>query len=110
MIRVSVRRRGEAFASIRVEGHSGYAESGLDIICAAVSALMQALEIGIVEVVRAHGAGVIKLPEEGLMEVAVSGIPDERIQVLFRTIYVSLLGIDKSYPGYLEISEVEENG
>lgn len=110
MIRVSVRRRGEAIASIRVEGHAEYADSGLDIICAGVSALMQALEIGVVEVVRSDGADVIKLPEEGLMEVGVPENSDEMTQVLFRTVHASLQGIERSYPGYLEISEVEQYG
>ena len=32
------------------QGHSGYAESGSDIVCAAVSALTQTCELGLEEV------------------------------------------------------------
>lgn len=106
MILVSVRRSGSHILSIRVEGHAGYAESGLDIICAGVSALMQALEIGVLEVVGTESALVNKNPEKGIMEVSVAESPDEKIQVLFRTICISLEGIQSAYPGYLEISEV----
>ncbi len=106
MIKVSVCRQGEVFLSIKVEGHAGYADSGLDIICAGVSVLMQALEIGVIEVVRSPGARIIKDSEEGLMEVSVSASSSSETQILFQTVYVSLLGIQSSYPGYLEISEV----
>lgn len=106
MIRVSVRRSGDSILLIRAEGHAGYAESGLDIICAGVSALMQALEVGVLEVLGTEGALVKKIPEKGLMEVSVPEPSDEKTQVLFQTVYASLEGVRSSYPGYLEISEV----
>lgn len=106
MIRVLVRRSGETILSIRAEGHAGYAESGLDIICAGVSAVMQVLEVGVLEVIGTEGARVRKIPEKGIMEVSVPEPSDEKTQVLFRTVYVSLEGVQSSYPGYLEISEV----
>lgn len=106
MIRVRVRRSGNDILSIGAEGHAGYADSGLDIICAGVSALMQALEVGVLEVLATQGAHIQKIPEKGLMEVTVPEPSDEKTQVLFRTILVSLEGIHNSYPGYLEISEV----
>lgn len=39
MINVSFSRRGKAYCGFRVSGHSGYAEAGADIVCAAVSAM-----------------------------------------------------------------------
>ena len=37
---------------IEATGHSGYAESGSDIVCSSVSTLMQSLAVGLTEVVK----------------------------------------------------------
>jgi hypothetical protein len=37
-------KRGSVFSGLTVEGHSGYAEAGKDILCAAVSAAVQLTE------------------------------------------------------------------
>ena len=39
MITVRVKRTGDSFSMFQVTGHAGYAQSGYDIYCAAVSAL-----------------------------------------------------------------------
>ena len=39
MITVRVERTGDSFSMFQVTGHAGYAQSGYDIYCAAVSAL-----------------------------------------------------------------------
>ena len=39
MITITVKREDGMYRSFRSEGHSGYADEGSDIICAAVSAL-----------------------------------------------------------------------
>ena len=39
MITVRIKRTGDSFSMFQVSGHSGYAESGYDIYCAAVSVL-----------------------------------------------------------------------
>ncbi len=39
MITATVYRRGDRYCGFEISGHAGYADSGEDIICAAVSAL-----------------------------------------------------------------------
>ncbi len=39
MIRVLVKKQNKRITGFHIEGHSGYADAGEDIICAAVSAL-----------------------------------------------------------------------
>lgn len=55
MINISV-AHNEDNCSIVIEGHAGYAESGKDIICAAVSALYLHLMNSIAELTNATGA------------------------------------------------------
>ncbi len=40
MIQVSFRKKGEKISGFSCVGHAGYAESGYDIVCAGVSALV----------------------------------------------------------------------
>ena len=51
MITVRVTRREGQIMAFQIEGHSGYAESGPDIVCSAVSALSQGAVIGLERVV-----------------------------------------------------------
>lgn len=50
MTEITVFRRRGVICGLKVFGHSGFADSGNDIVCAAVSALVQALHIGLVDV------------------------------------------------------------
>ncbi len=59
MIKAEFRFKKGVPVSFRVSGHSGYAEKGNDIVCAAVSSAVQLTVNGITEVVRtACGVGV----------------------------------------------------
>ena len=49
MTTITVFYRGERIAGFRAKGHSGYAESGSDIVCAAVSAITQTACLGLME-------------------------------------------------------------
>ena len=52
MIAINITRTG-----LTVDGHAGYAESGNDIICAAVSALTQGLVMDVRQLVQQHREG-----------------------------------------------------
>lgn len=47
MIRITYRETKENVLKLRAEGHAGYAPKGQDIVCAAVSTLMQALAFSV---------------------------------------------------------------
>ncbi|MHB0884989.1 MAG: ribosomal-processing cysteine protease Prp [Bacillota bacterium] len=51
MITVRVTRSEGQIMAFQIEGHSGYAESGSDVICSAVSALSQGAVAGLERVV-----------------------------------------------------------
>ena len=41
MIKITIVKKGDNVTAISCEGHSGYADSGSDIVCAMVSVLTQ---------------------------------------------------------------------
>lgn len=47
MTEVRIRRKNGSVTSVECEGHSGYAEEGSDIVCSAVSSLVQTAVLGL---------------------------------------------------------------
>ena len=53
MINITIVKSNNKIITIEATGHSGYAEHGQDIVCSAVSTLMETLANGLTEVVKA---------------------------------------------------------
>ena len=88
-------------------GHSGYAQAGEDIVCAAVSALTQTaaiafeeMEIGVTQVDEEAALLTIELPSH----LPLNEMHDA--QVILRTIIGGLAAIAEEYPDYVSIREV----
>ncbi|MDR1916470.1 MAG: ribosomal-processing cysteine protease Prp, partial [Synergistaceae bacterium] len=67
MIEVTAKRDANGICSITAQGHSGFAESGSDIICASVSSLIQALSVGLEDVLELQDVRIIRSPEIPVM-------------------------------------------
>ena len=108
MISIKILRREELLLGITVEGHAQYEATGRDIVCAAVSTLIQALEVGLRDVMRFSDTAVQieRKDSRGYMcfsWTVESGIGDS---VLFQTILRSLWSIRRGYPKNICIKEV----
>ena len=102
-----IRTNAGAIKSITAEGHSSYAASGEDIVCASVSTLMQALWVGLEEILKVDGLKTERdseIPRMGLAwDPSIHGT-----QLLSRTIARSLEAIGESYPDYVKYREIME--
>ena len=91
----------------RVSGHSGYAPSGYDIVCAAVSSAVRLVECAISDVMGLH-----PLVQVGEADVHLS-LPssDEAMQCqdLLRALQLHIRALVKEYPKYIEIMEVQHH-
>ena len=108
MTRVVVCRDERGVRSLTVSGHSGYAESGRDIVCAAVSTLIttcaNAMEsaAGLVPLVSQDEAATeisVALPE------TLSPEQEHDAQVVFRTVFQGLRDVAQEYPKHLKIND-----
>ena len=92
-------------AGVSASGHSGYAESGEDIVCAAVSVLIQTLYIGVVDVL---GLSVTYRIDEKqpLIELTWKDRSGKELRVLAETIFKALKATAESYSDYLKFVEV----
>ncbi|HSV96209.1 MAG TPA: ribosomal-processing cysteine protease Prp [Spirochaetota bacterium] len=91
---------------IRIEGHAGLGSKGTDVVCAGISAIVQAAVVGITKV-----AGIQQdvVQDEGLLEtrIALVGVPESRkkaLVIIVETMFAGLREIEREYPGSLEIS------
>ena len=91
------------FSGFRAKGHSGYAEEGSDIVCAAVSALTQTAEIGLRKVAKVRIRTILN-EEDALLEVRLletEGPAWQAAQIILRTLEEGILDIEQQVPEYV---------
>ena len=89
-----------------IKGHSGYAEEGSDIVCAAVSALALTTDHALCQLVGIspieHGG------EDGFLEVLLpEKMSDQQMhdaQVLLSALHIGLENIAQAYPDYVRLT------
>jgi uncharacterized protein YsxB (DUF464 family) len=91
-------------------GHSGFARTGEDVVCAAVSALVQALLVGLRDVACVEDAEfeMEKATENSLPLIRVKWKEDRaaELDLLTRTVALSLKEVAAGYSGHVSVSEV----
>ncbi|MCL6451820.1 MAG: 50S ribosomal protein L27 [Acetobacteraceae bacterium] len=109
MIRVEVRRGpGGGVAGLRVEGHAGYAPRGRDIVCAAVSALVQTAALA---VQRAGGGARCTRAPGGLEIVLGPDLEAEgRVQFLLEAVIEGLEAVRRQHPRHVTVVKVAGPG
>ena len=90
--------------SVESKGHSGYAQHGKDIVCAAVSVLMQALLVGIQEI-SGKKSECFLIEKDSFFKISWSAEIIPEIRLLSETIALSLKRIAIAYPKNLKFSE-----
>lgn len=90
-----------------VSGHSGYAEAGSDIVCAAVSAVVSMAEATINEVCGAKAKVRVKDEEARVtLTLPVSCDEEESVQAVLAGMMLCLCSLRDDYPDYIEVLEV----
>ena len=90
-----------------VSGHSGYAEAGADIVCAAVSAVVTMAEATINDVCGAKAKVRVKDEQARIsLTLPVSCDEEETVQAVLAGMMITLAGLRDDYPDYIEVLEV----
>lgn len=110
MIRIRVKRDQAGFVEqIKVTGHAHFAEHGMDIVCAAVSAVT----IGMVNAMEQITGVTVHQEDDGEGKVDCR-IPDDlptgevrtQLGLLMRAMDLSLKGIADGYPGFVHYQQI----
>ena len=90
-----------------VYGHSGYSESGSDIVCAAISAVVTMAEATINDVCGAKAKVRVKDEDARVTLMLPSSCDEEEtVQAVLSGMLVTLLSLKEDYPDYIEVLEV----
>ena len=97
----------ERITGFSVSGHSGYAEAGQDVVCAAVSAV-----VGMAEATINDGCGAkakVRVKEEDArvtLTLPASCDEEESVQAVLAGLLLYLCNLRDEYPDYIEVLEV----
>ena len=108
MTAVKLLYQDKILIGIESRGHSGSAPRGSDIICAAVSTLMQSLILGLEDIAGIQGLNVKADERVPVIRVTWPVSEQERISLLTETTAESLKQIALENPKYVKIL-TEEN-
>ena len=90
-----------------ISGHSGYAEAGSDIICAAISAVVSMAEATINDVCGAKAKVRVKEEDARItLTLPASCDEEESIQAVLAGMLLTLCSMRDDYPDYIEVLEV----
>lgn len=106
MTKIVFHKQGEDFVRIKSEGHTGYADQGEDILCAALSALIQGAALGVLKVVGVKADYRVN-EEKGSLELILPTNLGEGekhdCNVILKTLLMSVLDLKKGYSEYIEV-------
>ena len=90
-----------------VSGHSGYAEAGQDIVCAAISAVVTMAEATINDVCGAKAKVRVKDEDARItLTLPTSCDEEESVQAVLSGMMLTLISLREDYPDYIEVLEV----
>ena len=98
---------GDRITGFSVSGHSGYAEAGADIVCAAISTAVTMAEAIINEVCGAKAKVRVKEADARItLTLPTSCDEEETVQAVLSGLMLTLLNIKEDYEDYIEVLEV----
>ena len=98
---------GDRITGFSVSGHSGYAEAGQDIVCAAISAIVSMAEATINDVCGAKAKVRVKEEDARItLTLPVSCDEEEAVQAVLAGMMLTLCSMRDDYPDYIEVLEV----
>ena len=107
MTRCEFFTENERITGFSVSGHSGYAEAGKDIVCAAVSAVVTMAEATINDVCGAKAKVRVK-DEPSRITLTLPAVCDEEeaVQAVLAGMMLTLISMRDDYPDFIEVLEV----
>ena len=98
---------GDRITGFSISGHSGYAEAGKDIVCAAISAVVTMAEATINDVCGAKAKVRVKDEDARItLTLPTSCDEEETVQAVLAGMMVTLCNLRDDYPDYIEVMEV----
>lgn len=107
MIKITIIKNCDNVTAISCEGHSGYADSGSDIVCASVSVLVQNAQKTLEEILNINSKFIIdeNLPYLSIELPKLEGEKSKQAYLIMNSTANGLRDIAGSFPKYINIKE-----
>ena len=108
MTTVTFHMEGERITGFTVKGHSGYAEAGADIVCAAVTSAVRLTECAVNDVLGLEASVKVREKEAFIalkLPGGLSGANEAVSQTLLAALMVHFTSLRDEYPDYLTVLE-----
>ena len=107
MTRCEFFSENDRITGFSISGHSGYAEAGSDIVCAAISAVVTMAETTINDVLGAKAKVRVKDEQARIsLTLPASCDEEETVQAVLAGMMVTLINLQEQYPDFIEVLEV----
>ena len=107
MTRCEFFTENDRITGFSVSGHSGYADAGSDIVCAAITAVVTMAEATINDVCGAKAKVRVKDADARVtLTLPASCDEEESVQAVLAGMLLSLCSLRDDYPDYIEVLEV----
>lgn len=106
MTRVTVKKRFDKIVSVECDGHTNYGVSGEDIVCSALSSIVQTAVLGVVAVAGVN-AKVVRDEKRGylLLEIPnmISKEQEHDVEVILNTMLCGVSDLREGYSDFIEL-------
>ena len=107
MIEVRLHKKEGKISAFEFSGHSGFAEAGSDIVCAAVTTAVRFAECTINDVLGNHANTKVDEKEPRITLTLPAACDDEdAVQDVLNGFILTMLSLRDDYPDYIEVMEV----
>ena len=109
MTTVTFRMEGDRITGFDSQGHSGYAESGSDIVCAAITSAVRLTECAVNDVLGLEAAVKVKQKDASIslkLPSALGQTNESTCQTLLAALMVHFVQLAEEYPDSISVLEV----
>ena len=103
--------KNKNIVAFEISGHTGYNDSGKDILCAAISSISQSACLGITKVLKLN-AVITKNDKKGYLKLILpKSLSQEQLanaQIILKTMHISLQDLLFDYSDYINMEVQDE--
>lgn len=107
MTKIIINRKDNHIVKVECTGHTGYAEEGEDIVCAALSSIVQTALLGLMQVAGIN-AEYSRSIEEGYLSISLPDLNETMrhdADIILETMLVGVGDLYLSYSDYIELED-----
>jgi len=106
MTQVKIRRKNGKIIKVACDGHTDYGEEGEDIVCAALSSIVQTAVLGLMAVARIDVSYKVDA-KEGLLELTLpeklTDAERNNADMILETMFLGIADLNSEYGKYIKL-------